>query len=528
MFSVLQDGIQKESPMYLSHYNLEKEPFQITSDPTFLWLGEQHQEALSTLQYGIQEGKGFLLLTGDVGTGKTVLINRLVTMIDANSIVANLPDPGLDIPDFFNHLSEVLKMGQTFETKGAFLAQLRKFLHKTAAQNKNVLLIIDEAQRLSHELLEEIRLLSNIELNNKKLINIFFVGQTEFNNTLMESRNKAVRHRIAVRYHIYPLNEKETTEYIRHRLKVAGREQKLFTSAAIDEIFAFSIGNPRLINIICDHALLTGYSADLKGIDANIIKECASELRFPEERRKKKPQKQKISGMAETEPAEATAQPSRLITMGAIAVFALLLLYGAYWLYSQKSETKLPWSIEELAPEGPKTSLEQETTTEQPPAADVARQPPTEKKAPVGPTEADKTIQLGAFESKSPPESYRQELDLKNIQKIIIYFNYNSNDLPEKTYRTLDRIAEVLIQYPHMDVSVKGYTDATGSFSYNVSVSKFRANIIKTYLAGKGVDPSRITALGLGPENPIASNETAEGRRQNRRVEIEFNRGPAE
>jgi outer membrane protein OmpA-like peptidoglycan-associated protein len=188
----------------------------------------------------------------------------------------------------------------------------------------------------------------------------------------------------------------------------------------------------------------------------------------------------------------------------------------------------LPWSIEELAPDAPKATLDQKAITEQPPAAGAGSSLPSETTTPRAVTETEKTIQLGAFESESAPEEFRQELDLKNIQKIIIYFNHNSNDLPERTYRTLDRIAEVLLQYPAMDVSVKGYTDASGSYNYNVSVSKFRANIIKTYLAGKGVDPSRITAFGLGPENPIASNETAEGRRQNRRVEIEINRGPNE
>ncbi|UCH23548.1 MAG: AAA family ATPase [Deltaproteobacteria bacterium] len=513
--------------MYLSHYNLEKEPFQITADPDFLWLGEQHLEALSTLQYGIQENKGFLLLTGDVGTGKTVLINRLVSMLNVESIVATLPDPGLDVLDFFNHLSETFQMGQTFESKGAFLSHLRKFLHKTAAQNKSVLLIIDEAQQLNHELLEEIRLLSNIELNNQKLINIFFVGQTEFNNTLMEENNKAVRHRIAVRYHIYPLNEKETGEYIRHRLKVAGSEQKIFTTAAIEEIFSFSGGNPRLTNIICDHALLTGYSADLNLIDADVIKECASELRLPTEKRKTKEQKQKIAPKSEPQPEETVVKSTRLITASAIAVVAVLFAFAAYWLYSKQSETKLPWSIEEMAPKGPKGVGEQKIITEKPPA-DISEEKKPEVKAPVEPFDTEKTLQLGAFQAESAPEGIQPELDFKNVEKIIIYFNHNSNDLPEKTYKTLDRVASVLLENPGMDINVTGYTDSSGSLSYNVSISKFRANIIKTYLAGKGVSPSRITALGLGPENPIASNETAEGKRQNRRVEIEFNRSPVE
>jgi general secretion pathway protein A len=264
--------------MYLSYYNLKEKPFQITADPKFLWLGDQHQEALSTLVYGVRESKGFLLLTGEVGTGKTVLVNRLVSMINVAANVAAIPDPGLETLDFFNCLSDAFEMGRTFASKGDFLAHLRKFLLGAAAKNKKVLLIIDEAQRLNHELLEEIRLLSNIELKNRKLINIFFVGQTEFNNILIESRNKAVRHRIAVRYHITDLSIEDTLKYITHRLKIAGTTQKIFTSTAINEIYSFAEGNPRLTNIICDHALLTGYSSDLQMIDADVIKECALQI----------------------------------------------------------------------------------------------------------------------------------------------------------------------------------------------------------------------------------------------------------
>ena len=184
--------------MYENHYNLKAMPFQITTDPRFLWLGEKHSEALATLKYGILENKGFLLLTGDVGTGKTALINRLVKMIDVAAIVAKVPDPGLSSLDFFNFLSVELKMNKTFDSKGAFLIHLKHFLLKAYSAHKKVVLIIDEAQRLNPELLEQIRLLSNIELQNRKLINIFFVGQTEFSKMLMEDRNRAVRQRITV------------------------------------------------------------------------------------------------------------------------------------------------------------------------------------------------------------------------------------------------------------------------------------------------------------------------------------------
>jgi general secretion pathway protein A len=258
-------------------------PFQITTDPKFLWLGEKHSEALATLKYGILENKGFLLLTGDVGTGKTALINRLVKMIDVAAIVAKVPDPGLSSLEFFNFLAIEFKMNKKFDSKGEFLIHLKNFLLKAHDSQKKVLLIIDESQRLNHDLLEQIRLLSNIELQDRKLINIFFVGQTEFNEMLMEERNRAVRQRITVSYHIDPLTEPEARLYIKHRLKVAGATREIFGRDAVREIYNYSGGYPRLMNIICDHALLTGYSYNLKSIDKKVIKECEKELYIPEE-----------------------------------------------------------------------------------------------------------------------------------------------------------------------------------------------------------------------------------------------------
>ncbi len=269
--------------MYLDFFMLTAKPFQITTDPKFLWLGEKHKEALATLRYGIQDNRGFLLLTGEVGTGKTILINRLISMLDIDTAVATLPDPDLESMDFYNLLANGFRMNRVFDSKGAFLIHLRDFLHQSYADQKQVLLIIDESQRLNHRLMEDIRVLSNIELQDRKLINIFFVGQPEFNSILMTPHNRALAQRITVRYHIEALDHKETGEYINHRLRVAGSKRPIFKITALNEVYKFSGGIPRLINIVCDHALLTAYGKNLKQIDANIIKECAGELRIPEQ-----------------------------------------------------------------------------------------------------------------------------------------------------------------------------------------------------------------------------------------------------
>jgi general secretion pathway protein A len=266
--------------MYLDHYNLNLKPFEMSPDPRFLWLGEKHKEALAALEYGILENKGFLVLTGEAGAGKTVLINGLLESPRVNAIIGTIPDPDLEILDFFNVLAEEFKMNRTFESKGSFLIVFKHFLHEAYESEEKVLLIIDESQRLNHELLEQIRIFSNFELKDRKLINIFFVGQSEFNEILKEEHSVAVRKRIAVSYNLETLDLKETEAYIDHRLKIAGATENLFTPEAMRDIFYFTGGLPRLINIICDHALLIGYSKELKRIDDGVIAECREDLQI--------------------------------------------------------------------------------------------------------------------------------------------------------------------------------------------------------------------------------------------------------
>ena len=264
--------------MYHQHFGLNRSPFSIEPDPDFLWLGEKHQEGLSVLRYGILENKGFLLLTGDIGTGKTVLIRSLLTSLPSDVTVATIQDPSLALLDFFNILSFELGMASTIDSKADFLVKFKKFVRRVSDSQKSLLVIIDEAQRLTHELLDEVRVLSNIDYDNRKMVNIFFVGQIEFNQMLMDPCNKALRQRISVDYHLVPLNPEETDAYIRHRLKVAGTEKEFFMPEAVHEIFKFSNGTPRLINILCDRGLITGYSRDLDRVSPEMIRECAKEL----------------------------------------------------------------------------------------------------------------------------------------------------------------------------------------------------------------------------------------------------------
>jgi general secretion pathway protein A len=516
--------------MYQSFYNLKIKPFQITTDPKFLWLGEKHKEALATLKYGILENKGFLLLTGDVGTGKTVLIHGLMKLIKVSAIVATIPDPGLSSIDFFNFLSEEFKMNRRFESKGAFLIHLKHFLYNASSADKKVLLIIDEAQRLNHELIEQIRLLSNIEMDNRKLINIFFVGQSECNKMLSEERHKAVRQRISVSYHIDPLTEQETRHYINHRLNIAGCKKELFKPEALRRIYAFSRGYPRLINIICDHALLTGYSGGKKVIDASVIRECEKELKIPIEQPEKQEKEAEFFEPREQNPFNVLQDQSAGKRIGYFAVIILLLLATGYFLLSMQSKDEPRWKIEEIAPQSydsptlkaketfvPGVVGETDGNKDQPKIKGFDEQVIEGKEiaSPMQSNLPDQTEEANTIPEVKPfPD-----------RKIIIYFKHNSNDLSDQAYDMLDRIAGFMVSNPDASININGYTDSSGAYSYNLSVSQFRANIVKGYLVGKGVDPLKIAALGLGPENPIASNDTEKGRQTNRRVEIELNIG---
>jgi general secretion pathway protein A len=244
--------------MYKSFYNLDRKPFEIIPDTSFLWLGENHKEALSILRYGILDNKGFLLMTGESGVGKTSLVKALTKSFDNDVEWAVVDDPTLDRIDFYNEIARNFGIDKKFTSKVQFLIQFSHFLHKADDENKKVLLLIDQCHLLSQEMLEEMRLLSNIEKADSKLINIFFVGGNGFSEMLGLPINRAVRQRITLKTEISPLSAHETEDYIRHRLSVAGAEDKIFSAKACQMVYRYSAGIPLQINKICDATLKIG------------------------------------------------------------------------------------------------------------------------------------------------------------------------------------------------------------------------------------------------------------------------------
>ena len=265
--------------MYLAHFKLHEKPFQLNTDPRFLWLGRDHKEALATLRYGVLENKGLLLLTGDIGTGKTTLVSALVDQLgDESVVVAQLPDPGLTRREFFYLVSRKFGIDRSVRDKETFTDTFGEFLDHICTRNKKALLIIDESQIMNDRVLEEVRLLSNMECRHTKPLNIFLVGQDEFNQTLLRPANRALKERIAVNYNLKPLTEPETATYIAHRLQVAGAQKRIFTDDAVHEVHSFSNGAPRQINILCDLALVRGYAENAKILDSRMIEECEERI----------------------------------------------------------------------------------------------------------------------------------------------------------------------------------------------------------------------------------------------------------
>jgi general secretion pathway protein A len=264
--------------MYLKHYGLSRQPFKLSSDPDFLWTGEKHKTALEALKDGVLENKGFVLLTGEVGTGKTTLVNAFPRLNEIATITVTIPDPGLDPLDFCNFLASEFKMNRKFASKDDFVRDFKGFLLRSFASYKKVLVIIDEAQRLDYVLLEEIRQLAGIEMAGRKLLKIFFVGQPEFCDMLMDERGAAVRDEIVAAYNIEPLDARETTEYITYRLAVAGVKRELFTPRAVMRVHELAGGYPRTVNVLCDQCLLSGYGSGIKVIDVDPVAASAKTL----------------------------------------------------------------------------------------------------------------------------------------------------------------------------------------------------------------------------------------------------------
>lgn len=266
--------------MYETFYGLKERPFNLTPDPKYLYLSDKHKEAFAHLLYGIQNRSGFVMITGEIGTGKTTICRNLLNQLDPDTELAFIFNPALNPVELLQKICSEFGISTNAATVLELTEQLNVHLLEAARQGHNCVLVIDEAQNLSPQVLEQIRLLSNLETESEKLLQIILIGQPELAEKLALQELRQLNQRITARYHLKPLNERETLQYIAYRLHVAGGRRKVqFSRSAIRSIFRFSKGTPRLINAVCDRALLIGYTKETHAITAGIVRRAAREVR---------------------------------------------------------------------------------------------------------------------------------------------------------------------------------------------------------------------------------------------------------
>jgi general secretion pathway protein A len=268
--------------MYENFYGFSEKPFNVTPDSKFFFASSKHSEALNSLIYAINERKGFVVITGEIGAGKTTVSRTLINKLDANTKVALITNSHLTPRELIAEILDEFEIENTGGTKQKLVSKLNAWLIRQLAEGINVVLIIDEAQNLTPKVLEEVRMLSNLETEREKMIQIILMGQPQLRKKLEDAKLEQFRQRISVYYHLYSLNKEESRDYILHRLKLVNSNgsDDIFERDAITRIYEYSKGIPRLINLLCDSALLSGYIYETKRINSGIIEEVINERDF--------------------------------------------------------------------------------------------------------------------------------------------------------------------------------------------------------------------------------------------------------
>jgi general secretion pathway protein A len=267
--------------MYLSFFGLNEKPFAITPDPRYLFLSERHSEALAHLIYGVSEAGGFIQLTGEVGTGKTTIIRSLLSRTPANAEIALILNPRISAPELLLTLCEELGIGVPDSAVGSvkdLVDILNRYLLRAHAEGRRVVLVVDEAQNLALDVLEHIRLLTNLETETQKLLQIILIGQPELRDMLAKPELRPLAQRMTGRYHLAPLSRSESAAYVHHRMRVAGSAHDVFTRGALAELHRNSQGIPRLLNIMADRALLGAFTQDRHSVNAALMRRAAAEV----------------------------------------------------------------------------------------------------------------------------------------------------------------------------------------------------------------------------------------------------------
>lgn len=337
--------------MYTEFFGLNEKPFSITPDPRYLYLSRRHADALAHLIYGISESGGFIQLTGEVGTGKTTLIRSVLEQLPDKAEIALILNPPLSSGEFLENICEELRVStEPGSTPRELIGALNAHLLKAHAEGRRVVLIVDEAQTLGSELLEQVRLLTNLETPKQKLLQIILIGQPELRDILKRPEMRQLAQRVTGRYHLEPLSGVETAQYVRHRLRVAGCQAAIFSEGALRALYRRSKGIPRLVNVIADRALLAAYTRDRTRVDAALVRRAAAEVfgqrAFPFS----------LPRASFSLPWAAAAAAAAGVGLAAVIVGALMLFGPAAPSHAPGAQAPAPSAVERTAvgtPAGP-------------------------------------------------------------------------------------------------------------------------------------------------------------------------------
>ncbi len=519
--------------MYLDHYNLGKNPFQDKISQRALWLVDSLKEVALTLKRAIEVDKGIIVLYGDTGAGKNSLIRWVEQSLAGHYIIAKFSDPDIDYFDFFKLLSEQLNITKTFDTKSAFLVNFRNSLRKTFATRKHILLVLEDAHRFKTDILKELSLFADIEMRGKKILATLLVGDHIILELLKDEDLKEFSEKITKKYEIHQLVESETIKYIKSCLKIAGAKRKIFEKEAIQEIQSYSQGNLRLINTICDHALRVGYASGLNVVTADVLKQSRKEL-TTKFRAKKRANHFKVfyQNKHNQKPRQTYLNASSSSKNWSIAFAIILFIFSGFFVYFFEMKKFQSWTLEEIVPKSNKFPSLDNKIESLNSNQDIESTNPG-KKSDLALTTELKPIKPIKKIIPATLASENRKADNLNIvrndgkstlfnKKFIIYFQHNSNALSKNAYEILGKLAGFMTENPDTKIVIEGYSDSSGQYSYNVTISKYRADSVKSYLLARKIAPERIESLGMGPEKPIYSNKTLEGRKLNRRVEIKL------
>lgn len=349
--------------MYREFFGLTLKPFSITPDPRFLYMSPGHKEALAHLLYGLKEASGFVVITGEVGTGKTTILNAFLLKLPPRMPKVVVKNPHIRPENLYFLLGEAIGLPEEKRTRdhiASFEGRLKEM--------GGAVLIVDESQGLSEDMLEEVRLLSNMETVHEKLVQIMLLGQQELNEKLKNPSLRQLKQRIGIKYHIPPLDSNETKDYIDHRLRVAGYEPKekpLFTVSALTEIFRYTKGYPRLINIVCDNVLIAAYTDNIKQISAPLVRRTVSEL---EDTYKTRKGVKSGSGLQLSTGIDMQLWLKR----AGIGIFLVLSVIATAWFFTTSSNESTPLPLS-AAQQGPAASVISGTPVTN--AADISQRP---------------------------------------------------------------------------------------------------------------------------------------------------------